>query len=264
MAVTQAPSVLIADDHAPTRAMIRRAIEERGFLVTAEVSDAHEAIREARENPPDVALLDVRMPGGGVHAATVIGREHGDVCIVMLTVSAENGDFFSALSAGASGYLLKGQDPASLAEALRRVLGGEAALDGVLAKQLVREYSTRTRWQTIRERLPGGRHLTPKEWEVLGLLNDGLVTSEIAQRMFVAKVTIRTHLAAIVRKLGVADRAEAVDLLRKHLKLVDQGMAGQHAMESGLQTMSAHRVEADCEDPARPGTDHGVSRETDA
>ena len=140
-----------------------------------------------------------------MHAATVIGREHGDVCIVMLTVSAENGDFFSALSAGASGYLLKGQDPASLAEALRRVLGGEAALDGVLAKRLVREYSTRTRWQTIRERLPGGRHLTPKEWEVLRLLNDGLVTSEIAQRMFVAKVTIRTHLAAIVRKLGVAE-----------------------------------------------------------
>ena len=100
--MTQAPSVLIADDHAPTRAMIRRAIEERGFLVTAEVSDAHEAIREARENPPDVALLDVRMPEAAFMRPRSSVVKHGDVCIVMLTVSAENGDFFSALSAGAS------------------------------------------------------------------------------------------------------------------------------------------------------------------
>jgi two-component system, NarL family, nitrate/nitrite response regulator NarL len=247
--MTKTPRVLIADDHAPTRAMIRRAIEQRGFLVTAEVSDAHDAIREARENPPDVALLDVRMPGGGIHAATVIGREHGDVCIVMLTVSAEDNDFFSALSAGASGYLLKGQDPASLAEALRRVLSGEAALDGVLTKRLVREYSTRTRWQAIRERLPGGHHLTEKEWQVLGFLNDGLVTSEIAERMFVAKVTVRTHLAAIVRKLGVADRAEAVQLLRNHLDQVDEGTANGRAIQSAGQTMSTDSAEADREDP---------------
>ena len=163
----------------------------------------------------------------------------------MLTVSADTRDFFSALSAGASGYLLKGQDPASLAEALRRVLCGEAALDGMLAKRLIREYSTRTRWQAICERLPGGRHLTPKEWEVLGLLNEGLVTSDIAERMFVADVTVRTHLASIVRKLGVADRAEAVHVLRKHLGPGDEGTAGEHAMESGGQTMSTHCVEAD-------------------
>jgi len=214
VAVTPGPSVLIADDHAPTRALVRRALENGGFFVCAEVPDADRAISAARQTSPDVALLDVRMPGSGIRAAEVIGTEQPGTSVVMLTVSAEDGDLFSALSAGASGYLLKGQDPTRFPELLRKVLSGEAALSGTLVKRLVQEYRVRDVRQRFRARLPRGARLTPKEWEVLELLNDGLGTADIARRLFVAEVTVRTHLAAIIRKLNVKDRAAALRLVR--------------------------------------------------
>jgi len=214
VAVIPGPRVLIADDHAPARAMVRRAIEDGGFVVCAEVADADAAIRAARDTTPDVVLLDVRMPGSGIRAADVIGTEHPDIPIVMLTVSDEDSDLFSALSAGASGYLLKGQDPATIPEALRMVLSGEAALSRTLVKRLVQEYRARDTRQRIRARLPGGSRLTPKEWEVLELLNEGLGTAEIARKLFVADVTVRTHLAAIIRKLRAKDRAGVLRMVR--------------------------------------------------
>lgn len=215
MAVVPAPSVLIADDHAATRAMVRQAVEGGGFLVCADVPDADGAIRVARQARPDVALLDVRMPGSGIRAAKVIGTEQPQISVVMLTVSAEDDDLFAALSAGASGYLLKGQDPTKIPDVLRMVLSGEAAIPATLVKRLAEEYRVRDVRQRIRARLPGGVRLTPKEWEVLELLNDGLDTAEIGRRLFVADVTIRTHLAAIIRKLQVKDRAGVLRLVRR-------------------------------------------------
>ncbi len=214
MAVSAGARVLIADDHAPTRAMVRRAIETGGFLVCADVADADGAIRASRETRPDVVLLDVRMPGNGIRAAAVIGTEQPNVPIVMLTISDEDGDLFSALSAGASGYLLKVQDPATIPEALRMVLSGEAALSRKLVKRLVQEYRDRDARQRIRARLPRGARLTPKEWEVLELLNEGLGTAEIARQLFVADVTVRSHLAAIIRKLHVKNRAGVLRMVR--------------------------------------------------
>ena len=214
MGVTGAPSVLIADDHAPTRALIRRSLEQRGFTVTAEVPDAHAAIRVCSESHVDVALLDVRMPGGGVHAATVIGNTKPDTAIVMLTVSDQDADFFAALSAGAAGYLLKGGDPHGIPDVLWRVLSGEAVVDGVLTKRLVGEFRSRRNEERMRAQLPEGVSLTQKEWEVVGLLDQGLSTGEIARRLFVADVTVRTHVAAVIHKLGVATRAEALARLR--------------------------------------------------
>ncbi|HEY5025197.1 MAG TPA: response regulator transcription factor [Acidimicrobiales bacterium] len=153
MAVSPGPRVLIADDHAPTRAVVRRAIENGSFLVRRR-ADADGAIRAARETRPDVILLDVRMPGSGIRAAEVIGTEPPDLPIVMLTISDENSDLFSALSAGASGYLLKGQDPAAIPEVLRMVMSGEAALSRTLVKRLVQEFRARDVRQRIRARLP--------------------------------------------------------------------------------------------------------------
>jgi DNA-binding NarL/FixJ family response regulator len=217
VAVDPGQRVLIADDHAPTRAMVRRAVEDGGFLVCADVADADGAIRAARETKPDVVLLDVRMPGGGIHAADVIGTEQPDLPIVMLTISDEDSDLFTALAAGASGYLLKGQDPATIPEALCMVLSGEAALSRTLVKRVVQEYRDRDARQRMRARLPRGARLTPKEWEVLELLNDGLGTAEIARQLFVADVTVRTHLAAIIRKLHANDRAGVLRMLRGEL-----------------------------------------------
>ena len=214
MAVGFPPRVLIADDHAPTRAVVRRAVEEDGFLVCGEVSDADEAIRAVRETEPDVVILDIRMPGSGIRAARVIGREFPGVSIVMLTVSAEDTDLFSAFSAGATGYLLKGQDPAKVPKVLRMVLSGEAAVPGSLVKRFIHEHEARDGRHRIRGSLPRDARLTDREWDVLELLNDGLGTTEIGRRLFVADVTVRTHVAAIIRKLHVNDRAGLLRLLR--------------------------------------------------
>jgi len=212
--VAQAARVLVADDHAPTRAMVRRTIEAGGFVVCAEAADAEEAVQGARQTGPDVALLDVRMPGGGVHAAERIAASQPGTAIVMLTVSAEDDDLFAALAAGASGYLLKGGDPAAIPVALTSVLSGEAALAGNLAKRLVDEHRARERQRRFRGRVPREAPLTRREWEVLELLGDGLGTADIARRLFIAEVTVRSHVAAIVRKLRVRDRAGILGLLR--------------------------------------------------
>jgi len=214
VAIAAAPRVLVADDHAPTRAVVKRAIEDAGFVVCAEVPDAEGAIRAAREMGPEVAILDIRMPGSGLRAAQVIGIEQPEISIVMLTVSSEDSDLFAALSAGACGYLLKGQDPASIPAVLRSVLSGEAAIHGTLVKRLVQEYRVRGVRERARDRLPGGARLTPREWEVIELLSEGLGTADISRRLFIAEVTVRSHIAAAIRKLRLKDRAAVLRLVR--------------------------------------------------
>lgn len=206
-------SVLVADDHAPTRAGVRLALEDDGFVLCGEAADAASAVQAARAQSPDVCLLDVNMPGGGIAAARAIAELRPAPAIVMLTVSRADDDLFSALRAGASGYLLKDIPSARLAQALRDVLAGEAILSGPLVSRVVEEF--RTRGGGARRRLRHGTaaDLTDREWEVLELLHGGLSTAEIAEQLFVAPVTVRTHVAAIVRKLRVPDRKAAVDLL---------------------------------------------------
>ncbi len=213
--------------------MIRGAVESGGFEVVAEVADAYAAIREVRQSRPDVALLDVRMPGGGLYAAEVISTGQPDVAVVMLTVSADEDDFFSALSGGASGYLLKGQDPAEIPRALARVLSGEAAVDGMLAKRLVQEFRSQDPGRKRRSRLPNGAKLTPKEWQVLELLDGGSTTREIALHLGVEDVTVRTHLSNIYRKLNATSRSDALGLVRSY----QQGDEGPEGPEIGARTL---------------------------
>ena len=206
-------SVLVADDHPPTRAGVRAALERDGFFVCAEVADAQAAIEAARRERPAVCLLDIHMPGEGIRAAEVIGNELPDTAVVMLTVSRSDEDLFDALRAGASGYLLKDIDPARLPLALRGVLDGEAALPRRLVSLLIEEFRERRR----RRRIPivGRRsvELTDREWEVLELMRNGLTTEQIGERLFITPVTVRTHVSAILKKLHVANRDEAVQLL---------------------------------------------------
>jgi DNA-binding NarL/FixJ family response regulator len=229
--------------------MIRWAVEQGGFAVVAEAPDALGAIREVRHSRPDVALLDIRMPGGGLHAAEVIAQGQPRVSVVMLTVSADEDDFFAALAAGASGYLLKGQDPAEIPRALIRVLSGEAAIDGILAKRLVQEFRSSGAEPRLRHRLPNGATLTPKEREVLTLLMDGLETREIAEQLFVADVTVRTHLSNIYRKLDAKNRAEAMSVVREH----ERAVSGAESTPSGS---GSQRPDA-ADDARRPGDPAG-------
>ena len=209
-------TVLIADDHVPTRAAVRAALERGGFDVCAEAPDAATSVALVRQLRPDVALLDIHMPGDGIRAAAEIVAHVPETSVVMLTVSSADDDLFAALKAGASGYLLKDTDPARLPLALRGVLDGEAALPRTLVRRLVEEFQIRGEGSWSRVPVLGKRpaRLTNREWEVLEGLGEGLTTAEISERMFISAVTVRSHVSSILRKLRVPNRAGAVRVLR--------------------------------------------------
>jgi DNA-binding NarL/FixJ family response regulator len=203
---------VLADDHAPTRAGVRETLSQAGFTVCAEAADADGAIVAAMAERPDLCLLDIHMPGDGIRAAGEIHERCPATTIVMLTVSQDDADLFAALRAGAVGYLLKGTDPSRLPLALRGVMDGEAALPRSLVARLVDEFRTRGRRTRLSLKRTRGEELTRREWDVLDLLLDGLTTKEIADRLSVAPVTVRTHVSAVLRKLDAADREEIVRL----------------------------------------------------
>jgi DNA-binding NarL/FixJ family response regulator len=215
MPVTQPISVLVADDHARTRAMVRGALEHSGdFTVCAEAADAPSAIALAEQERPQVCLIDINMPGSGIHAAARICASMPDTAVIMLTVSRQDEDLFDALRAGASGYLLKGIDEDSIAAAVHQVLAGEAALPGTLVTRLVEEFRDR---ELRRVALPAGpaARLTGREWDVLELMRSGATTREIAERLFVSPTTVRSHVSTVLRKLGVPSREKALELFEQ-------------------------------------------------
>ena len=205
--------VLLGDDQAAIRTGVRRSLEEHGFDVVAEASNAADAVRMAVELRPDVCLLDVRIPGGGNRAAAEIVLALPDTRVVMLSASNDDEDFFGALRAGACGYLLKDTDPDRLPHALRGALTGEAAVPRTLTARLIEEFRRREeRRQGISV---GGRRieLSDREWEVLGMMREGLATREMAERMAISPVTVRRHIQSLLEKLSVSSRGEALALL---------------------------------------------------
>jgi len=210
MAIT----VLIADDHAQMRAMVAETLEAAGFEVRAQAANADAAVTLASEHHPDVCLLDIRMPGDGIAAARRIAAALPDTRILMLTVSAESDDVLDAVQAGADGYILKGSSPDDMVEAVRAVYAGEIVIAPSVTPALVDEIR---RSRSRRLRTPSGVsvRMTEREWEILQLLDQGKTTGEIAATLFVAAVTIRTHIAAIVRKLEVGDRDAALEVFRR-------------------------------------------------
>ena len=205
----RATKVVVADDHPQHMALVREVLEAAGFEICSEAADAPAAVAAVLEQRADLALLDVRMPGGGARAAREIKASSPSTFVVMLTVSDESADLFDALRAGASGYVLKGGDPRRIPEVLERVVSGEAVAPASLVQQMVGTMPRRWRASLAGEQ----PRLTSREWEVLELLADDHTTAEISERLFVAEVTVRSHVGAILHKLGVRDRAEAVSFL---------------------------------------------------
>jgi two-component system nitrate/nitrite response regulator NarL len=206
-------SVLIADDHAPFRALVAETVEAAGMRVCGQAATAQSAVELATRERPDVCLLDIRMPGDGVHAARRIAAILPGTRVLMLTVSAESDDVLDALQAGASGYLLKGAPPEEITQAIRAVFGGDAIVAPAVTPALVEEIR-RARARHVRTSGGTSVQLTEREWRILELLDSGSPTVEIAQDLYVAPVTVRSHIAALVRKLGAQDRAEALALYR--------------------------------------------------
>ena len=207
--------VLIADDHAPTRDDVKRALAKGGMEVCGEAADAAHAVQQALETKPDICLLDLRMPGGGVAAAWEIAARVPTTKIVMFTVSDDDSSLFGALRAGAVGYLIKDLDLALLPQELQRVADGEAAIPRSLVARMVTQFhATDPRFRTTTVAGVLGTRLTSREWEVLAMLADGLSTREIGRRLQLKQSGIRAHISSLVRKLGVKDRTEAIAVFR--------------------------------------------------
>jgi DNA-binding NarL/FixJ family response regulator len=206
-------SVVIAADHAPMRGKVREALESGGCVVRAEAASADEAVALVRQHAPDVALLDIHMPGSGIQAAREIVRSLPDTVVVMLTQSGEDDDLFDSVRAGASGYLLKDTDPAELPAALRGVLSGEAAMSPRLVARILGEFQAPKGRFSLR-RPSAAVRLSAREWEVMSLLAAGKSTHDVAQQLFLSPTTIRVHVSSVMRKLHVKDRDSAFRLLR--------------------------------------------------
>jgi DNA-binding NarL/FixJ family response regulator len=203
----------MADDHVRLRALIRQALEADGCEVVGEAADATGAVDLTVEHRPDVALLDIHMPGSGIQAAQEIARSVPETVIVMLTQSSEDDDLFDSLRAGASGYLLKDTDPDRLADALRSALAGEGAMSPRLVARIMAEFRAPSR-RRLGRKSPAAARLSAREWEVMELLGQGISTEDVAARLFVSPTTVRVHVSTVLKKLRVRDRASAFRLLR--------------------------------------------------
>lgn len=210
-------TVLLADDHAPTLAHLRELLDaDAGFAVVAAEADAPGAVRSALALRPDLCVLDVHMPGGGLAATWEIAARLPETHIAMYTVCDEDADLRLALRAGAAGYLLKDMDCARVAPALRDLVAGRAPIPRHLLGGLLRDF----RDPCARRRalagavVAGGEPLTSREWQVLDELRRGASTRTIAEALSLSPATVRFHVMSVVRKLGVADRDEALALFR--------------------------------------------------
>ena len=210
------PRVLIADDHAATRAGVRAALERGGCHVCAEAANAPDAVSAARRERPDVSIIDLDMPGDGLRAVAQITAERPEAPVLVLTVSTRTDDLLDALRAGASGYLLKDMDPAGLATAVRAAVAGEATLPGHLASRLIEEFRRQGSSRNLMLDQSRRVTLTPREWEVLEQLDEGRSTREIAARLRVSQVTVRRHVSSVLHKLQVGSREEARQVLHQN------------------------------------------------
>jgi DNA-binding NarL/FixJ family response regulator len=208
--------VLLADDHAPSRAGIKQAIEPHGLRVVAEASNAADALRMALLERPDVCVLAVGLPGDGIEAARLIKRSLPATKIVMMTNSERDEDLFRALRAGADGYLLMSTSASRLPNAIRGVMHGEAALPRAMTARLILEFRERGTRRRLTLPATGTEvELTAREFEVIERLRKRERTAEIAGRLGISEVTVRRHVASALRKLGSPNRRSAIEMLEQ-------------------------------------------------
>jgi DNA-binding NarL/FixJ family response regulator len=210
------PRVVIADDQALVRTGFRMILTADGIEVTAEAANGAEAIDAVRRTRPDVVLMDIRMPElDGLEATRRIlsghGHGHGAQAaprIIILTTFDLDQYVYAALSAGASGFLLKDVTPEHLVGAVRLVRSGDALLAPAITRRLVERYARRDGdARAVHRELSV---LTPRELDVLRLLARGLSNAELAGRFQLSEATVKTHVARILAKLQVRDRVQAV------------------------------------------------------
>jgi DNA-binding NarL/FixJ family response regulator len=200
--------VLLADDHTLVRAGMRALLSELpGVEVVAETGDGREALRLVREKKPDIALIDISMPGlNGLEAAQRIVHDHPATRVIMVSMHGDDESVRRALTAGASGYLLKNSDRSELELALRAVARGDTWLSPSLTKRVVAAF---TQGNATPNEGPLAL-LTPRQREVLQLVAEGHSNKEIASRLNVALKTVETHRTELMERLGIHGVASLV------------------------------------------------------
>jgi DNA-binding NarL/FixJ family response regulator len=204
--------LLIVDDHALFREGLRALFSTvEDIELVGEATSGQEAVDLAEEIQPDVVLMDIDMPGtNGVQATRAILRKTPSVGVVMVTMLEDDASVFSAMRAGARGYVLKGAQPKELVETIRAVASGQALFGPSIASRMMRffnEYGERFEASLPEDSFP---ELTPRELEVLELIAEGHKNSQIAEKLVISDKTVRNHITNIFSKLQVADRAQAI------------------------------------------------------
>jgi DNA-binding NarL/FixJ family response regulator len=200
--------VLVADDQPLVRSGFRMVLENRPDLeLVGEAADGAEAISLARDLHPDVILMDVRMPNlDGVEATRRLVESGTNARILVLTTFDLDEYVYAAVRAGASGFLLKDVQPEELVDAIRVVAAGNSLFAPAATERLVARFAQQPAPAAARSL----DELTDREREILRLLATGLSNAELAERLFVSETTVKTHVSAILRKLRVRDRVQAV------------------------------------------------------
>lgn len=207
--------VALVDDHELVRRGVAAVLSaEAGIDVVAQFSDAEAAVQHCVQDPPDVVLMDLRMPGTpGLQATAMLHQQAPDVTVLVLTVSEQAQDLQEALRFGAQGYVLKGAAPEELVQAVRQVHQGWVIVSPEMAGKLMGDFTEE----------PAQGHSAPREvtdslsareWDVLKLLADGSSNREIADGLVVAENTVKTHMRSILTKLQLKNRTQAAAYAR--------------------------------------------------
>src|SRR5215217_7259195 len=226
--------VLVVDDHAFMRVAINAILTMDSSLeVVGEAKDGQEAIERCRELCPDLILMDVSMPRmNGLEATRKLKTQSPETSVLILTVHADHSLLMDAVKAGAAGYVLKGEHPDHVLDAVRAVLDGETPLDQGLAMKLLRNIGEEAAVQedvrpqthsttSVGPRSPASsmpNPLTPRETEVLSHIASGKTNRQIAQQLHLSLSTVKRHLERILSKLGVSDRTQAA------VKAIEMGL----------------------------------------
>jgi two-component system, NarL family, response regulator DevR len=206
--------ILLVDDHEVVRLGLKSLLERHPqFEVVGEAASAREALEQVENNHPDVVVMDIRLPGtSGIEACEEITSRFPETRVLMLTSYAEDEMLFSAIRAGASGYILKQIGGEELVRALEAVARGEALLDPAVTQRVFQE----VRRAVKEEEASAFVHLSQQEKHVLLLVSEGRTNREIAKALFLGEGTVRNYVSSILSKLGVSNRAEAAAYAVEH------------------------------------------------
>ena len=207
--------VLLAEDHSIVRDGLRMLLESApDFVVVAEAANGQEAVAQAQETQPDIAILDITMPGlSGIEATRLIKAARPQTQVLILTMHESDEYFFHAIEAGASGYIVKKAATQDLITAARAVAHGEAFLYPSVAKKLIGDYVRRMQAGAEQS---GYASLSEREREILLLIAEGLSNQLIADQLVVSSSTVQTHRTHILGKLGLRTTADLIKYAYQH------------------------------------------------